>query len=1088
MIKKMKTERVRKRAGQLFWALAGAVLVQAAVLTAWAAQPGQAAGEDLWENWNGDMEFPGDGTEEAPYQIRTLSHLMGLSQAVVQGEDFEGKYLELTQDLDLGGLSRGPWGWRPVGWYSSKDQIGGPVETPFRGTFDGGGNTIRGLRMVQSDTALSQLGLFGVIDGGTVKNLRIQADEICGSDNAGILAGTVLGDAVIRNVTVSGNVFVESGGRSLSGSVWRERSGNAGGITGTADGNGGRVTIENCRADGIAVRSDQPSSGTGGIAGAVLDGDLADNEVKTWSGNSDRIQGRGYAGGIAGIMENTNIYNAYVEGTVGGSGSRAAGGIIGKYESGNLMVARFAGDIGRTNMGAAAREGTFIGTRGSRSFSYGTASGDNLSYLFTDSAAKAKRVMGSDVDEDNTFARGAHIGYWLGRQQTCVLVSGTTEFGDADRFFYEELEDGIRCIVTEKLRNEFTAAGMGEGFPFRLDHFAPDAMGQPVRGYLLSVPRIDTRNENGTYDTDVAVLTAMPEGNQSYYRAIDKNHPAAVAPGTAVAVATAPKNRGQDRYQMAASLSEPGGVKAPTYINGAGRRVPMSYAAGGTYTFSMPERDTEINAEYVKVTTTLSTEPGETRISVVQTRSGDRKNPSVVTEVRSAGGVLIARYIGGAPDTAVQVQPVMIHAEHNTAGETADRKVLWSVDDRDLLLLNAESGYTEKDAGILPNLSGSFIQTIIAREMKAQADGQYREAISPVVYEKPAVVTAVSNPDTSADHQPVYGNCKVTVTFQIIDRTTRRVEGLQLNQSHITLTVTRKLTGYRLSPRETVTCSGPVILEAGLQPERPFLRNVSWKDKSGGSSLLLTPQGNASSQCRVEVRYDAKGQNNPAWIQNVIYRDNQKRKENPYTRLEGSETRSETVTATSEDQTHGVISAECLVTLRFVTVDETVTSRRFGGGRSYGGSGGSGRSGGYGGASGSGGSGSSAKKRGGGPGEDSRIPAGSLKGTWNMDERGRWSFEANGRRRRNEWAYIYNPYAREDRGQRPADWFYFDGDGHMVTGWRWVAGSDGKTRCYYLNENSDGTKGAMYFSRTTPDGYQVDRDGAWTVDGAVQTK
>ena len=48
---------------------------------------------------------------------------------------------------------------------------------------------------------------------------------------------------------------------------------------------------------------------------------------------------------------------------------------------------------------------------------------------------------------------------------------------------------------------------------------------------------------------------------------------------------------------------------------------PMTYINGGTYSFEMPEADTELNAEYVKVTTELSMEPAQTRISVTQTRT-----------------------------------------------------------------------------------------------------------------------------------------------------------------------------------------------------------------------------------------------------------------------------------------------------------------------------------------------------------------------------------------------------------------------------------------------------------------------------------
>ena len=128
-------------------------------------------------------------------------------------------------------------------------------------------------------------------------------------------------------------------------------------------------------------------------------------------------------------MRETSIYNSYVNGTVGGNGTRAAGGIVGKYESGNLILARMAGDISRTNNGSASREGTFVGTRESRdNFTYGTEKDSRLAYLFTTSAAKAKLVFGSNIDGDNSFTKSAHIGYWTDLERKYATVAGKTEY------------------------------------------------------------------------------------------------------------------------------------------------------------------------------------------------------------------------------------------------------------------------------------------------------------------------------------------------------------------------------------------------------------------------------------------------------------------------------------------------------------------------------------------------------------------------------------------------------------------------------------------------------------------------------------
>ncbi len=90
---------------------------------------------------------------------------------------------------------------------------------------------------------------------------------------------------------------------------------------------------------------------------------------------------------------------------------------------------------------------------------------------------------------------------------------------------------------------------------------------------------------------------------------------------------------------------------------------------------------------------------------------------------------MIARYVDGKQDHSVEVQPVLIHVEHNGNGQTIDRTVRWLVDDTDLLENRSETGYTMKDASILPNMNSAFITNIINREVQAQAANQYREKI-----------------------------------------------------------------------------------------------------------------------------------------------------------------------------------------------------------------------------------------------------------------------------------------------------------------------------------------------------------------------
>jgi len=53
-----------------------------------------------------------------------------------------------------------------------------------------------------------------------------------------------------------------------------------------------------------------------------------------------------------------------------------------------------------------------------------------------------------------------------------------------------------------------------------------------------------------------------------------------------------------------------------------------------------------------------------------------------------------------------------------------------------------------------------------------------------------------------------------------------------------------------------------------------------------------------------------------------------------------------------------------------------------------------------------------------------------------------------------------------------------------TNGWQWVDGNgDGVAECYYFDAN-----GYILANTTTPDGYQVNADGAWVENGIVQTQ
>lgn len=66
-------------------------------------------------------------------------------------------------------------------------------------------------------------------------------------------------------------------------------------------------------------------------------------------------------------------------------------------------------------------------------------------------------------------------------------------------------------------------------------------------------------------------------------------------------------------------------------------------------------------------------------------------------------------------------------------------------------------------------------------------------------------------------------------------------------------------------------------------------------------------------------------------------------------------------------------------------------------------------------------------------------------------------------------------------------WWYATNDAGTTwhaNSWQWLDGNkDGIAECYYFDGN-----GYCLMNTTTPDGYQVDANGAWIVNGVVQTK
>ena len=163
-----------------------------------------------------------------------------------------------------------------------------------------------------------------------------------------------------------------------------------------------------------------------------------------------------------------------------------------------------------------------------------------------------------------------------------------------------------------------------------------------------------------------------------------------------------------------------------------------------------------------------------------------------------------------------------------------------------------------------------------------------------------------------------------------------------------------------------------------------------------------------------------------------------------------------------------------------------------GGGSSFSGSSSGGGGGGGGGGSSSGGFGKPSVS-GGNVGQVLGVERSLAGGQWMQDGTGWWYKKADGSYPKNNWGNEdYNGktywYYFLDSGYMATGWIELNGSkyylfptsdgwkGRMVTGWQWIDGY-----CYYLEEGG-ANQGRLYHNEQK-DGYQLDSEGRWTVNG-----
>lgn len=176
---------------------------------------------DAWDGTTVNTDWY-DASKDT-FEINTAAQLAGLAALVNFAgddyDDFDGKTIKLTADIDLGDKE-----WTPIGNTS---------DMKFAGTFDGQGHTISGLYINNSS---QYQGLFGYIDSSAiVQNLIVTGSVTTSSTHAGgIVGASPRNRGNVQNCGFSGTVtardtnggVIGGGGRNVSNCWYFKEAGS----------------------------------------------------------------------------------------------------------------------------------------------------------------------------------------------------------------------------------------------------------------------------------------------------------------------------------------------------------------------------------------------------------------------------------------------------------------------------------------------------------------------------------------------------------------------------------------------------------------------------------------------------------------------------------------------------------------------------------------------------------------------------------------------------------------------------------------------------------------------------------------------
>lgn len=167
--------------------------------------------KEVWVDYAASKYAGGKGTKSSPYLISNAAQLTKFAVDMRNGNTFEGKYLKLTNDIDLAGKY-----WITAA-ATSRFEVNFDSSVAFRGTFDGGNRKIKNMTVLDESASgawgdsnpinwewfISNTGFIFAVEGGVVKNLGIENAYAPMADGA-LLIHSVREESTVLNCYTSG--------------------------------------------------------------------------------------------------------------------------------------------------------------------------------------------------------------------------------------------------------------------------------------------------------------------------------------------------------------------------------------------------------------------------------------------------------------------------------------------------------------------------------------------------------------------------------------------------------------------------------------------------------------------------------------------------------------------------------------------------------------------------------------------------------------------------------------------------------------------------------------------------------------------